>query len=301
MPMDSFRQVTVQGSAITARAYHSTVIHRGWLYVVMGFNGAARLRCSFCTNNGTNWRQRDNFVDTKGNGIAPRDSFGLCAHNEKIYLLGGWNGATRYRHVYVTSDMVRWTRLQDAPWTARYGFYCCSFNGCLWVIGGSDASGNLNDVWWTRDGVSWIQENNAPWAIRRYMGGIVYNNRIYIIGGFGASYYNDVYYTDDGRNWARMENNAAFPARGSHAVESFGAPKLVMVGGQGTSNAYYDDLWHSGAGNQWFLGDNVIPMGSLRGHSMDFFNNRLVVVGGINGAATYRNQVWEANTQMFKV
>lgn len=306
MTIDSFKQITVQGDAVTARMQHKSVIHRGNLYVAMGYNGVTRLGDMFFTNNARNWNYVTSLTDTKGNIIAGRESFGLVSHNEKVYLLGGYDGTNSYSHVYETTDMVRWKKLQDAPWSGRYGFVALSFDERLWVIGGIAAGVRLNDVWWTRDGVTWRQEANAPWTARVYHAGIVYNNHMFIVGGLGASArFNDVYYTSDGRRWVRMESNANFAAVDGHSLALFGntetISRLILIGGQTGVGTYSDELWHSGEGNNWYLGDESIPMGDLRGHTCDYFDNRLIVVGGVHGAATYRNEVWESFGQMLKV
>jgi hypothetical protein len=296
--MDTFKQINLQGDAIPARAYHGSVVFKGALYVMMGFNGTSRLGDICKTRNGQNWYRSSTIQDTNGNTIAARDSFGLVEHNNKVYLLGGWNGTTYYNHVYVTSDMVQWKRLQNAPWNARYGFVALSLGDRLIIMGGKNSSANINCVWWTRDGVNWTQEPDAQWAIRRYAAGIVKGKKVFVIGGLGATRYNDVWYSQDLRNWTRMDSDATFSARELHAVAQFG-PRIVLVGGQTGAASYSAGLFHSTSGNNWYEGDPGIPMGNLRGHSLDFFDGRLFVVGGINGAATYRNQVWEANNQLF--
>lgn len=299
--METFKETIVQGDAIGARAYHRSVVCRGWLYIVMGYNGVSRLNDIVGTQNGFLWTKRTGIRIGQGNNIAPRDSFGLCAHNEKVYLFGGWNGSTYYNDVYESPDMVNWRRLPDAAWCARYGFCTFSFDGRLWVMGGKNSSTNLNDVWYTRNMVNWTHEPNASWAIRRFHAGLVHDNRIFIVGGLGASRYNDIYCTSDGRRWVRCDDAAEFPARDSHSLTAFGGNRLLLIGGQDGAASYSNDMWTSSTGNNWVRGINNIPMGTRRGHTVDFFNSRLILVGGINGASTYKGDVWETNMEMFGV
>lgn len=306
MALDSFKQIITTGDTIGARMQHKTVVHRGNLYTLMGYNGSARLGDMFFSNNARSWRRVVSLRDTHNNTITARESFGLVEHNEKVYLMGGYDGSNHLRDVYVSGDMFRWKRLNDGPWSARYGFVVLSFDQRIWVLGGIAAGVYLNDVWWTRDGMTWTHETNAPWTARVYHAGITYNNMMYIIGGLNtATRYNDVWYTTNGRNWVNMETDANFSGVDGHAVTSFGdgavRSRMILTGGQTGTGAYSEELWHSGEGNNWYLGDDAIPMGDLRGHTMTYFDGRLIVIGGIHGAATYRNEIWESQTNMFKV
>ncbi len=244
--LDSFKQVVTQGDGIGARAQHRTVVHRGNLYFMMGqgATGFGRLGDMYSSNDGITWKRRASLVDTNGNTITAKLSPGLVSHNEKVYLLGGYDGTSR-NYVYVTSDMVTWTKLPNAPWDGRYEFVALSFDERIWVLGGRSSS-NLNDVWWTRDGVHWTQEPNAPWPARLEHAGIVYNNMMYIIGGKDVARYNDVWYTADGRNWTRMESSALFSGVNLLAVESFGKgdvrSRMVLVGGETGTGVYSDKL-----------------------------------------------------------
>jgi hypothetical protein len=301
--VSSFKQVVVQGNAISARANHRSIAYKNNLYVLMGNNGTGYDGDMYWTQNGYRWARRSSLRDTLGNTISARESFGLCEHNEKVYFMGGFNGSTYFNEVYVTSDMNNWKRLQNAGWTGRSKFGVYSFDGRLWVIGGTNAGGILREVWWTRDGVSWTQEANPPWAARRDFGAVVYHNKMYVIGGLGLGVrYNEVWYSSDGRNWTRLESNANFTARDYPAVAVFGdnrvQPRLVLTGGQTGGSTYSNEIWHSGNGNEWEQGPTM-PMGELHGHSMNYFDARLFVVGGVNAGSTYMNEVWEANNQLF--
>ncbi|HUX57155.1 MAG TPA: hypothetical protein VMV77_09280 [Bacteroidales bacterium] len=301
MALDSFTQVTpVGGDTISARAFHGSVVFNNQLHVVMGQDSVGALGDMFSTKDGITWNRRALLVDTDGNTITARSFFGLCKHDNRVYLLCGYYGSASRNEVYVTSDMVHWTRLKGSNLTARSGFCTYSFDSRLWAIGGSDAASATNDVWWTKDGVRWTQEPNAPWGARSFSAGVVYNNSMYIMGGVGAARYNDVWYTKNGRNWTRIDPAANWSAREGHAVESMGS-RLVLVGGKTDTSAYSGELFHSLLGNNWIEGDDSVPMATnIRGQSMDFFNNRLFSVGGVTDAATYNNGVWQSNGDNFK-
>lgn len=280
--LDSFKLEHQTNKTFVGRAYHGAVVHNGKLYIMMGLNDSGRLNSLWWTQNGNHWERLTSIQDTQGNAITARDSFGLVEHEGKVYLMGGWDGATRNNEVYVSGDMVQWTQLPNAPWSARYGFCAVSFNNRLYVLGGNDGS-NLNDVWWTTDGVNWTQSVNAPWAIRRYACAITYNRRMFVLGGIGASSYNDVWETDDGRNWVQMESSAAWAARSQFAVCQYGdmKPRMLLSGGE-LAVGYSQELWNTGPGNQWKLADPTLVMGNIRGHTMTWFRGRAFIVGGAN-------------------
>jgi N-acetylneuraminic acid mutarotase len=300
--MDVFKQVIVQGDAIPARAYHGSIVFKGNLYVVMGYDGLDVYQNGmYWTRDGQRWQRVPVLTDTDGNTILARGFFGLCDYNARVYLFGGYDSeGDRRNDVYVSKNMHRWEKLPDAPWSVRYGFGALSFNGRIWMLGGQDDSGMLNEVWWTTDGVSWTQEVNAPWAIRRNPGTVVYGNRMFVIGGLGAGgTVNDVWYTEDGRNWTRMESSANFSGRHVFGISVLNNTRIVISGGYMDTGSYSNEIWHSANGNQWQLA-NTMPMGNLRGHSMDYFNERLVIVGGMHDDAA-KNEVWEANNELFGV
>ena len=294
--MNLFKEVSVQGDAITARASHRTVVFKKRLYVVMG-RAANVFGDVYWTDDCQRWHKQSALSDTDGNAIPPVYSFGLCVHNEKVYLMGGRNIAnTKYDHVYVTSDMVHWKKLQNAAWAARSSFVALSFDNKIWVISGSNAVAYLNDVWWSVDGVNWKQEPNAPWT-GRYGTGLVHNNKIYVIAGYGGSNLNDVWSTQNGRDWVQVSSAAEFSARRYLAVTQLG-DRIVLVSGYDTSRQ--SDLWHSVDGRIWKLASDTIAPGGLSGHSVNYFNNRLVVACGSDGS-NYRNNVFIGTDKLLRI
>ena len=294
--MNLFKEVSVRGDAITARAYHSSVVFKNRLYVVMG-NSSPRIGDVYWTDDCQVWHKQGVLSDTDGNVIPPRYFFGLCKHNQKVYILGGRDSDRKYNSVYETSDMIHWKRLQNAPWSARRGFVVLSFNGKLWVMGGEDTD-SLNDVWWTRDCVNWTQEPNAAWVARRVHSGIVHNNMMYVIGGWNGSYLNDVWSTQNGRDWIQVSAAAEFTGRYHFPLTTIG-DRIVLMGGKDGS-ARQSDLWHSVDGRVWKLASNTTSSGGLSGHSVNYFNNRLVVACGHDGS-NYRNNVFIGTDKLFRI
>jgi hypothetical protein len=305
--MNMFKRVTVQGDVITARAYHQSIVFNDLLFVLMGYSGVVRLGDMYWTNNGQRWHRQENLVCDDGNVISARQSPGLCAHAGKVYLTGGYSGSY-LNDVYVSDNMFRWKRLQDAPWDARREHVMVSFRGKLWLLGGMIATGYKNDVWSTVDGVNWVQELDAPWTARRGFAGMVYNNRIIIAGGFDSisGRLSDVWSTVDGRNWQETRRSAEFNVVYYHAMTSFrnkvGARLVVCGGSQGVGDTS-EKIWHSSDGKNWNDG-GVMGTNTVYGHTIDYFNKRLIIVcgnGGGGDAGAFINRVWESNIEMLGI
>jgi len=286
--MNLFKEVSVQGDAITARSNQCSIVFKGVLYVLMGYNGSL-LGDMYWTRDGRYWEKRDSLIDTDGNTIAARSLFGLCEHNNRVYLMGGYN---QRNEVYVTSDMVNWKKLQNAPWSGRYCFGCFSFMGKLWVMGGKD-SGYKNDVWWTTDGTDWTQEANAPWSARSFIRGVVFNNKIYIVGGFNGTTLSDVWRTSDCRNWKSLSAiGGTYQARNEFSLVIDGQ-RIALIGGANGAT-YYNDIWHTPDGFNW--NNNTPGPGNIKCHSTVCFNNRILTICGAN-ASGYLSDIWESKKE----
>lgn len=284
---------------VSNREFASSIVFQNKLYVAMGRRSGVYLNDMYSTQNGKDWKNNGPMRDLDGNSMAGRFSYGLCENNNKVYLMGGYKGVGDYLNdVYVTSDMKNWKRLQDAPWSKRYAFAALSFDNKIWVLGGRDASGNLNEVWWTNNGAKWNQEPNASWAARRLHSAFVYNKRLHIVGGYASSYRNDIYNINNDKVWKKVSSNLIFSERRAFAVDIINGTKIVLSGGR-TTTSYSNELWYSIDGFSWKLGD-PIPVNNINGHSMNYFNKKLVIVGGINGSGVYNGDILVATGQFTK-
>lgn len=294
-PVDKFKKMSISGN-IPVRAYHRTVEYKNKLYVLMGADLSNDLSDMCYTDNLQKWDRNSSLKITNGNTISPRNSFGLCNHNNRVYFMGGYNGITRLNDVYVTSDMTHWEKLQNATWPGRMEFGLVSFQGKLWAIGGQNNSGYTNEIWSTTNGVDWKQENTPSWTARMACGCVVFGESVYVIGGIGSpGVYNDVWRTNDFRIWTRLKENADFAARYYHAVTCRDDSYIVVSGGY-LSAAAAKDIWYSRNGKKWYYGGEL-PTTNLYGHSIIFYNNRLVVIGGTDDSVYY-GDVWGANNQL---
>ncbi len=135
---------------------------------------------------------------------------------------------------------------------------CAVLNGKLWLWGGygknaSGATGPLSDIWSTTNGNSWnYEKSNAGFPGRCGFGLAVFNGRIWITGGathpdaFEATFYNDVWASNDGLNWVEVVTNSAgtseqFTPRASHSLVGSGT-RLYLSGGENRTTTYRE-VW----------------------------------------------------------
>lgn len=104
----------------------------------------------------TNWT-----LITDAPGWSKRAGLAGAVFQDKMWIMGGRHGNTRYNDVWSSSDGSNWVQeTSSAPWSARHAFTCSAFADKLWVMGGKDST-FLNDVWSSTNGVDWTQVTNS--------------------------------------------------------------------------------------------------------------------------------------------
>ncbi|MDI6738700.1 MAG: hypothetical protein QME12_09410, partial [Nanoarchaeota archaeon] len=83
------------------------------------------------------------------------------------------------------------------------------------------------------------------------------NGRIWLMGGYDGSltYYNDVWYSDDGANWIQANASAAWEPRYWFSAIARPDGSLWIMGGWNSSgsNNFKNDIWNSTDGANWTL------------------------------------------------
>ncbi|CAM9406465.1 unnamed protein product [Chrysoparadoxa australica] len=256
-----------------------------------------------------------------------------------LLLLGSAEGA-QYQEP-ATSWLQQSSRTNVFPPRNGHGFV--AFKDKLWVVGGrSDVFQSRNlastnrraDVWSSDDeGATWLQQTDltgdfavqnwdalipgaqAPWygrfghtlTVLEAAGG---EEVMVMTGGFTPDPNNDVWVTEDGRDW-RFAQNAPWEKRAWHADAVFNR-KLLIMGGTPLIN----DVWTSESlvresdgswGITWreLLAAEDSPWMPRAGHSLVLqpVNNTLFMMGGFAGwrgdSSSYdgercRNDIWSS-------
>lgn len=173
--------------------------------------------------------------------------------------------------------------VERAQYGLRTAHVTGTFLGRLFLMGGQrindyvdptwpgEAPKAFNDVWWSVDGASFAQVATVGpiWRPRGYVSEAVeLNSQMWVIGG-GLSadptaglpqrqYFNDVWSTSDGANWAPAPTEAPFSPRIWHNVKAFDGRLWVINGydgdiiGQGRIADNLRDVWSSTDGINWY-------------------------------------------------
>lgn len=188
--------------------------------------------------------------------FAPRDGAGALVFDNRMWLLGGWN----------PRDKEHFPRI-------------CT-----------------NDVWSSSDGRDWtlVKPNTfcdasfdpaADWEGRHTAGYVVHDGRMWIVGGdpIQEHYQNDVWNSDDGKQWTRAADNVPWAPRVLHHTVAFDG-KIWVMGGQTlppfapAAERFHRDIWNSADGRQWQKIEPQEPYWSARGM--------------IGGTAVFKDRIW---------
>lgn len=245
-----------------------------------------------------------------------------------------------------------WTEVnKNSEWEARAGLQAINHKGSFYIMGGRTplnpliinvpgASKIWGDVWESDDnGKSWTQiletDDNTHWAARAYFQAVNRGKYIYIIGGQNfniidnpgfpfcspcppkiakSDFFNDVWRSEDGKNWINMTSNTSSvkrwsPRAGLSAVV-FNEEIFVMGGSvnddssitpQGPARVYYNDVWKSKDGKNWECLTKNAPWAPRAGGVAVVKNGFIYMIGGEDGficnqftprCPPYYNDVW---------
>jgi hypothetical protein len=186
---------------------------------------------------------------TANAGWAGRLDHAVVVHDEKLWVLGGYNPNARgdtssyCDDVWRSVDGLNWVLTTDsAPWKGRRGHAVVSLNGYLMVFGGftvdeaTGARAYANDIWRSSDGVVWepVITTGTIWRARMDHAVLVSGGKLYLLGGFydGGFYLDDMWRSDDaGATWVEVSAGALPGARASFAATVDATGKLYLQGG----------------------------------------------------------------------
>ncbi|MDD2999840.1 MAG: hypothetical protein PHV05_12320, partial [Candidatus Riflebacteria bacterium] len=190
----------------------------------------------------------------------------MVVFNNKLWIIAGetvdQNGDTvLLDDCWSSSDGISWQAGSSiVSFSPRKMAVATVINGKLRLWGGygqnlNGQTGALNDAWSTTNGETWLLESStSPFGSRCGAGYVFYNDRIWITGGasspvaFGATYYNDIWASNDGLNWVEIAKNAEgtaqhFSPRGFHQLSALNG-RIYLSGGE-QETGLLNEVWLS--------------------------------------------------------
>ena len=260
------------------------------------------------------------------NGEAPfigRDLHKMFVFRDKLWLLGGTTGIGWVKEVWNTEDGRNWNPVNlNADWGEyKRGPVHVVFKDKLWAMGGYGYVHEPPYFGWTpgeadmgiyssSDGIHWDKHTDvAPWG-KRYQPALVeFNDKLWLMGGtkdlyFATAAYNDIWSSEDGINWVREVEHAAWQGRAAinqACVVFNGALYLAgggIIGEYATASPQnilieYNDVWKSIDGIKWERIQMNAPWEPRLYHSVVAYNGVMYVIAGGNNKLI-KNDVWKS-------
>ena len=147
----------------------------------------------------------------------------------------------------------------------------------------------------------------APWAPRDSHETFIFQNKIWLIGGINgnglvdknhfiaywiAPHFHDIWNSDDGINWTKIDSKNIWTPRRSMSIVFF-KDKLWMFGGWSKAGGYVDDIWSSEDGVNWTRAKAKADFPPREGQTAEVFDGRIWMMGGVNyDKRKVFNDVW---------
>lgn len=181
--------------------------------------------------------------------------YGAVVFNNRIWLIGGFDGQHYYNDVWNSADGVHWIRVTEkAAWSPRSVGAAVVFKNRIWMIGGGVADGTPSDhkseteVWSSTDGINWTLETDKMprlWGTSP----VVFDGKLWLVGANrDGNFSRAAMVTEDGVTW--KEEMAPWSPRGGVTAWVFD-DKLYMTGGKFSEEEngepkfiYSHDVWY---------------------------------------------------------
>jgi len=217
---------------------------------------------------------------TNNAAYPPCDGAGALVFNDRMWLLGGWNPRDKKHFPRICNNAV-WSSRDGAKWTLEKGnsFLDKSF------------------------------DPKSDWEGRHTAGYAVFKNKMWIVGGDAnqGHYQNDVWNSDDGKEWTLVNDDVPWGPRALHYTVVF-RNKIWVIGGQtmpafgGGKEMFYRDIWTTTDGKNWQQVGPKEPYWSPRGMigGSVVFKDRIWILGGgtydtpTTPKRNFYNDVWSS-------
>jgi len=200
-------------------------------------------------------------------------------------------------------DWVRET--SSADWKARDSQGELVFNNKLWIFGGwfNSYEAPPRDVWSSENGKDWkLVTEKAPWIHSDLPMTITFNNKMWFMGGWyngrlpGHSASNQVWSSDDGKDWKQETDKAPWSPRAYHQAAVLGDTMYVFGGGNYVPKYHANnDVWSTKDGKNWKQETDKAPWNPRLWFSSAVYRDRIWVMGGwSNNPSKNWGDIWHS-------
>ena len=275
------------------------------------------------TGNGHAWRQQYSFNNAQSTNItgwvagtslpgALGQSQAVVTNN-RVYLLGGYNGSSVVSTVYtapINSDgtLGTWTIGTNLPVNAGQMFsQVLVTNSRVYIIGGFNNGANATSAVYSSpinsDGTlgTWVADSNTPtptWGAQV----VSINSRVYVLGGTNGSSYVSTVYTapinSDG-TLGTWTTGTSLPGVLGNSQAIVTKDRIYLLGGQvaggaaRVSTVYTAPINSDGTLGTWTTGTNLPEVWEYSQAVVT--KNRVYLIGGVNGGVPgYQSTVYTA-------
>ncbi|QBY05030.1 hypothetical protein E2K93_11825 [Thalassotalea sp. HSM 43] len=299
----TFGQNTAATSMLSAekfevRSGEATIVFNNNLYLIGGYtsgdvnNPREYKNDVWISKDGDEWLE----INEAAN-FSPRSGHQLIVRDNKLWLLGGANGATQHNYVWVSEDGKNWTQLeQEQRFSTRSHFEVFTLNNEFFIAGGYTTHGEkLNDLWRSTDGKNWsavtdfsfAQASNSPVVVL----GDAAAQTAYLLG-------DKIYSSTDGSVWTEIDDApiiAGFDNREAAVIDGeiwLFTYSFEYFGSRGYKNI--SRIFKSNDALNWQTIKGGIYLGNLvaREAKPIAFKDRIFIVGGRAEILEYTNEVW---------
>ncbi len=259
------------------------------------------------------WKSADGITWTRVLEHAPfppRYRHSTFVANGKLWVVGGQNvtngvpGELR-KDAWSTTNGVDWVPESAGGVERGYLMQTVQQENKVALVGGVQYAYS-NSTWESTNGSDWTELSPYAQFSPRHTRAAAFKGRLWVVGGqiangrLADSDTNEVWRSDDGLNWTRIEPvGEVFAPRDGHGLVVFN-DRLWVIGGwtnpSGGTNTHVrlNDVWSSADGVTWREEVSSAAFSPRTGHVALAFDGKLWVVGGSTAGGAV-NDVWSSS------
>mmetsp|Transcript_110192 Transcript_110192/g.235255 ORF Transcript_110192/g.235255 Transcript_110192/m.235255 type:complete len:782 (+) Transcript_110192:69-2414(+) len=284
----------------SARTFHKSVVHGGYMYILGGFDGRRlndmyRVQMRSSTDVA---RCQGRFADQAAGGSSGSAQLtNGVSRNGTGGSAGAIGDAQDMGDAHMPEDLWTWQRIDNETgqiYTPRTGHAVVVWNHCFYLMGGTDENARQNDIYRfdvrTRNWVCIDPVHGHAPSARSGSKAVVCRDSIYFFGGYtkkDGDYFNDLFEFNIPRAyWTRIDSASKPSVRTDHSCVVYEASLYIFGGFDGRSR-FQDLHQYMIEDREWIeiTGAENGPMGRF-GHSAVIYRSSMFVYGGWNGHDT---------------